>query len=333
MAAGVTAVTEEAGDRTAVPAAPAMSAVPEVPAVPAVPLSGMACMLLAVLCFSGMAVCVKLLGQDMPAHEKIFVRTAVTIPVLLWMLRARGLSPLGNNRRLLLARGLLGFTGMLAYFASLSALPLGNAVLLTHCSPVFAALFASRWLGERAGRAAWIASALCLLGVALVAQPEPHAPLLASAIAFGSAIINGATYTVVRASAKSEHHLVVVLALVLVSLPVTAVLCAFDWVWPTGPQWWLLAAMSLCSIAAQIFMTMGMQRETASRATNTFFLGVVLAMVWGQWLGDPPLTATVLCGAALIVGSIVALTLRTGSARRGTRTGTGTLDGPGARPA
>jgi len=270
-----------------------------------VPLSGMWCMALAVLCFSLMAVCVKLLGQGMPAHEKIFVRTAVTIPVLLWMLRGSGLSPLGNNRRLLLARGALGFVGMLAYFASLSALPLGNAILLTGCSPIFAALFAQRYLGERAGRAAWTASAICLLGVALVAHPEPAAPLAASLIAFASAIVNGATYTVVRATARTEHPLVVVLALVLVSLPVTAVMCAWHWVWPHGSQWWLLAGMTVASIAAQIFMTVGMQRETASRATSMFFLGVVLAMVWGQWLGDPPLTWTVLTGAALIVGSIV----------------------------
>jgi len=277
-------------------------------------LSGMACMALAVLLFSIMAVCVKLLGPEMPAHEKIFVRTAVTIPVLLWMLRVRGLSPLGNNRRLLLARGMLGFVGMLAYFASLAVLPLGNAILLTGCSPIFAALFAQRFLGERAGRAAWYASAVCLLGVALVVKPEPHAPLLASLIAFGSAIVNGATYTVVRATAKSEHHLVVVLALVLVSLPVTAVMCAFHWVMPVGNQWWLLAVMTVSSIAAQIFMTMGMQRETASRATNMFFLGVVLAMIWGQWLGDPPLTWIVLTGAALIVGSVLTLTLGRGRA-------------------
>jgi drug/metabolite transporter (DMT)-like permease len=280
-------------------------------------MSGLLCMALAVLCFSIMAVCVKLLGPGMPAHEKIFVRTLVTVPVILWMLRRQGLSPWGNNRGLLLARGALGFIGMLAYFASLAALPIGNAALLTGASPIFAAYFASRFLGERAGRAAVATTAVCMVGVALVARPEAHAPLLASAIALGSAVINGATYTVVRATARSEHHLVVVLALVLVSLPVTAVMCALAlvlpdpqawWVWPQGvEQWALLAGMTAASIAAQILMTLGMQRETASRATNMFFLGVVLALVWGQFLGDPPLEILDLAGAALIVGSIAAL--------------------------
>jgi drug/metabolite transporter (DMT)-like permease len=231
------------------------------------------------------------------------------------MIRRRGLSPWGNDRRLLLARGVMGCVSMLAWFAALAALPLGNATLLTHSSPVFATFFASRFLGERAGRAAWVASGACLCGVALIARPTPHASLLANGLALGSAVMNGGTYTVVRASAQRDHPLVVVLALVAISLPVTAVLSAVDWVTPTPRQWVLLAVMTVVSVAAQILMTMGMQRETASRATNMFFLGVVLSMLWGQlFLGDPALQVADWAGAALILGSILALTLRRGPA-------------------
>jgi drug/metabolite transporter (DMT)-like permease len=70
--------------------------------------------------------------------------------------------------------------------------------------------------------------------------------------------------------------------------------------------------MTLASIVAQIFMTMGIQRETASRATNVFFLGVVLAVIWGQVLGDPPLQPLDWAGALLICASIVALALARG---------------------
>lgn len=272
-------------------------------------LSGLWCMVLAVLCFSAMAVCVKLVGPRIPSSEKILLRSAATVPVLLWMIRRAGLSPRGTDRRLLLLRGSFGCAGMLAYFVSLAHLPLGNAVLLTHASPIFSAYFASRFLGERAGRAVWLASAVCLLGVALIARPTPYAPLLYTAIAFGSAAVNGATYTIVRASARSEHHLVVALSLPLVCLPVTAVITAFDWVTPDRHEWLLLALMTVTSIAAQIFMTMGIQRETAGRATNVFFLGVVLAVIWGQLLGDPPLQAWDWAGALLISASILALAL------------------------
>jgi drug/metabolite transporter (DMT)-like permease len=273
--------------------------------------AGVLFMVAAVLAFSAMVVCVKLVGRDVPEHQKILVRSAVVIPLLVWLIRRRGLSPWGHRPRLLLLRGALGFAGMWAYFFSATHLPLGNAVLLTHASPIFAAWFAERFLGERAGRGTWVASAVCLAGVALVARPTAHAPLGFSAIALLSAVGNGATYTVVRAATRHDHPLVVVFALTAVCAPVTAVMTAAGgWVAPDAGQWWLLAGMTLTSIVAQVLMTEGMARLPASRSTNVFFLGPVLAIAWGQLLGDPALAAWDWLGAALVVGGVLGLAWR-----------------------
>jgi len=281
---------------------------PVSPAVAPAPASGSLLMVGAVLCFSAMIVCVKLVGKEVPESEKILVRSAIVIPILLVMIRRRGLSPWGNRPGLLLARGSLGFLGMWAYFASATHLPLGNALLLTHVSPIPSALFAWWFLGERPGRGLWAASTACLLGVALIARPTSHAPLLASGIALLSAVGNGATYTVVRAATRLDHPLVVVFALTAVCAPASAVLVLLGgWVAPTPVQWWLLAGMTAASIVAQILMTMGMARLPASRATHFFFLGPVLALVWGPLLGDPALQPLDWLGAALVVGSVVGL--------------------------
>jgi len=280
------------------------------------PASGALCMLGAVVLFSAMIVCVKLVGREIPEHEKILIRSAVVIPLLVWMIRRRGLSPWGTRPGLLLARGALGFLGMWAYFASATRLPLGNALLLTHISPIPAALFAWWFLHEQPGRGLWAASAACVVGVVLIAQPTAHAPLFASGIALVSAIGNGATYTIVRAATRTDHPLVVVLALTAVCAPVTAIMVvAGGWVPPTPTQWWLLAGMTLASILAQILMTMGMARLPASRATNFFFLGPILALVWGPLLGDPPLTLTGWLGAALVLGGVISLAVANRPAR------------------
>ncbi len=275
-------------------------------------LNGLVCMVLAVAFFSLMNVCIKLLGSAMPAHETVFVRSAATIPVMLFLIRREGLSPLGtsrHSRRLLLLRGTFGSLGMLTYFACIANLPLGNAILLTQASPIFAAWFAARFLGERAGAPLVFASCVCVAGLAIVAKPSEHAPLLWSAVALSSCVLNGATYTIVRASSRQDHHLVVVLALPAVAAPICAVLTAFHFVVPDARQWLLLAGVTAASIVAQIFMTMGIQRETAGRATNMFFLGVILNLAWGQLLGDPPIHWHLLLGAALILTGVVAVAL------------------------
>jgi drug/metabolite transporter (DMT)-like permease len=266
-------------------------------------------MTLAVLCFSVMAVCVKLLGPAIPSHEKILVRSLASLPVLLWLMRRRGLSVRGRAPGLLFLRGLSGFLGMQAYFVSLAHLPMGNAVLLTHASPLASAWLAWRWLGERAGRAVWLASAACLAGVALVARPTPHVPLLFAAIALGSAAVNGASYTLVRAAAQRDHPLVVVLWLPLVCLPATLAMSLREWVAPDARQWALLAGMTASSLVAQVLMTVAFQRVPAGLATNVFFLAPVLALAWGQLLGDPALVPLDWAGAGLVLGSVVMLAL------------------------
>lgn len=283
---------------------------------------GIAFMVASVVCFSIMVVCVKLVGLPVPGeprvseHQMILVRSATVLPVLWWLIRRKGLSPWGVKPRLLVARGTLGFAGMWAYFLSATHLPLGNAVLLTHASPIFAAWFAQRWLGERAGRLTWLASALCLCGVGLVARPTEEAPLLWSAIALLSAVGNGATYTVVRAATRHDDPLVVVFALIAVCAPVTAVATLVTgWVAPSPEQWWLLAGMTLSSVVAQVLMTEGMARLPASRSTHVFFLGPVLAIAWGQALGDPALHALDWAGAALVVGGVLGLAWLKGRAQ------------------
>ncbi len=63
--------------------------------------------------FSIMSVLVKVAGQRLPTQQVVLARAAVGA-ILSWgALQARGVSPLGNNRRLLLVRGVLGYVALL----------------------------------------------------------------------------------------------------------------------------------------------------------------------------------------------------------------------------
>jgi drug/metabolite transporter (DMT)-like permease len=58
---------------------------------------------------------------------------------------------------------------------------------------------------------------------------------------------------------------------------------------------------------AQVYMTKGLQAETAVRATTTGYLQIVFAGAWGALLlGERP-SAWTLAGAAIIVASALVL--------------------------
>lgn len=268
------------------------------------PTRGLHFIVFAVLLFSLMAVCVKLLGTAIPTHEKILLRSIPTIAIVLWWLRSRGEDPRRVFERVPLLRGASGAIGLFAYYLSLTRLPMGNAVLLTNLSPVFAATFAFFFLREPIGRVLPIAGGLCLLGVAAISRPSADAPMLITSLALLGAASKGATYTLLRAGRK-HPPLILVLALPLVSAPIMLVASLFHWVWPDPRQWLLIAGMTATSIAAQVFLTVGMRREAAGPASTMFFLGVILAMAFGQLLGDPALTLWDVGGVALIAGGLL----------------------------
>jgi drug/metabolite transporter (DMT)-like permease len=81
-------------------------------------------------------------------------------------------------------------------------------------------------------------------------------------------------------------------------------------VWPTPREWLVLAGVGASTQLAQTYMTRGLQRERAARATAVGYLQLVFAAAWG-WLafGDRPRVWTV-AGAATIVAGTLALALR-----------------------
>jgi drug/metabolite transporter (DMT)-like permease len=102
----------------------------------------------------------------------------------------------------------------------------------------------------------------------------------------------------------------VTLYLPLVTVPATLPTALPGWVWPTAGEWLVLAGVGASTQLAQTYMTRGLQRERAARATAVGYLQLVFAALWG-WLafGDRP-GAWTAAGAATIVLGTLALALR-----------------------
>ena len=99
-------------------------------------------MLVGTLFFSAMSVFAKLAGERLPTMELVLARVVVTLVMCWWALRSLPISPLGNNKKLLLLRGFAGFMGLSCYFYAINHLPLADATVIQFCNPMLAALIA-----------------------------------------------------------------------------------------------------------------------------------------------------------------------------------------------
>jgi drug/metabolite transporter (DMT)-like permease len=80
-----------------------------------------------------------------------------------------------------------------------------------------------------------------------------------------------------------------------------------SFVTPHGAEWAVLAGVGISTFFGQLFLTLGLQRERAGRATTAGYLQVVFATLWGALVfGQVPGPVTLL-GAAIIVGCTLLL--------------------------
>ena len=273
---------------------------------------GMRHMLIASFFFSLMSIIVKLLGERLPSQQLVFARSIIPLILSYIALRRAGVSIWGKNQKMLILRGLIGFSSLSFWFYALTKLPLADAVMIQFTNPILAALFAAIWLGEKTSARTVVAAVLSMAGVILIAQPsflfgDQHAPGLGLAYlaAMLGAVGSASVYVIIRKLRNSDHELVVVFYFPLVGTPLSIPGMWQTALWPTPLEWLLLIGLGVCVQIAQVNMTKGLHRESASRATSVSYIQIVLAFVWGMLLFNEYPNAWGVAGALLITLSVL----------------------------
>lgn len=267
--------------------------------------------------FSTMGFVTKLLGQRVPAMEIVFARILVTFVLSFLALRRARVSPLGNDFRLLLARGVAGFTALSCYFFAVTRLPLADATVIQFTNPLLTAVLAALVLGERLDGRVAFGALLCALGIVLVARPSflfgtgTHLPPVHVAVALTGAFFSAVAYVVIRRIGATEHPAAVVFSFPLVGLPLSLPFAFVgSWVVPSPRELVLLLAVGVLAQLGQVELTKGLRLEPAGRATSVTYVQIVLAYVWGlAFLGESP-EASSLAGAFLVVSGTLVVALR-----------------------
>ena len=108
--------------------------------------------------------------------EIVLARSATSIMLTGVGLRIAGVNPLGNNRGLLLTRGLAGSLALLCFFEAGTRLPLASATVLQYTYPTFTAAAAWILLAEPLRRRIGLAVAVGWIGVDSVRVTRAHNP-------------------------------------------------------------------------------------------------------------------------------------------------------------
>jgi len=222
--------------------------------------------------------------------------------------------PLLRDLPLILTLGLLGITG---YHLSLNigelTVTAGSASLIIASAPVFTALLAWFFLGERFRAAGWLGVAISFIGVSLITlgegkllQLEPGALLVLLAAVLVSAY-NVLQKRFITRYRPLEFTTYVIWAGTIPLLPFLPSLIAAVRVAPiaaTGAALYLGVFPAAIAYALWVY---ALSRSPASRVASFLYLNPVLAiMIAWIWLGEIPTWLSFFGGTLSITGVILA---------------------------
>ncbi|MEB3298986.1 MAG: DMT family transporter [Candidatus Sericytochromatia bacterium] len=269
--------------------------------------SGLLLMLAAALAFAVMAAAGKQAGHDMPILAVAFWRSFGSFILLLpFAVVGRTAWRIADKKGLLL-RALSGTAAMGCYFWTLAHLPLAEALLWSHSSPVFTTLIAWWQLGERPRRRTLMGLALALAGIWGLLRPDLGTVGSASLVGLAGGGFAGLAYTQVRAL-RHEPTWGVVLGFMGVAsllLAPAAAHTAFRGV--PGSTWAWLVVAAVSATIAQGLMTAGYRRAPAGPAS----VAQMTAVLHAAWLGSCGFGESLVPGRwsaalALLVGCLLA---------------------------
>jgi drug/metabolite transporter (DMT)-like permease len=242
-------------------------------------------------------------------------RAIITFALSAWAVRRARVSPWGTpgKRKLLIVRGIVGFLALSAFYHSIVHLPLADATVIQYTNPVWTGLLAVPLLGERLRRREVISVVVSMAGVLVMMRPSilfgggTVLDPATVAIGLGGAMCTAMAYISVRKLGATEHPAVIVFYFSLISIVAALPTALPGALRPTLVECLVLLGMGVFTQLGQIAVTNGLRLERAGPATATAYLQIVFAGAWGiLFFAEIPDWGT-LAGAALIVGSTLAL--------------------------
>ncbi len=270
-------------------------------------------MLLAGLAFSTMYVLAKQLSHLGGFAVTGFRGLGTFVPTLGYLLY-KGIPLRGNRPKLLFLRAMTGSTSLVLFFVAIETLPITAAVAMRYLSPIFAVAFVAYLLKERVKRKQWLLFLLAFAGVVMVKGFDPRIATFGLLLVLASAVLDGATFTIIKKIGKSEHTMVLV-----AWFTGFATLVGFGgWAltfgnsaMPTEADWPKLASIGLVGLVGQYFMTTAMQTGRSSQVMPLKYVEAVFMLVLGSYfLGETYGWLTLVGIGCIVVANVGNLLVR-----------------------
>ncbi len=230
-------------------------------------------MAVSIAAFVLMMVSARQLTSHLTTVEILFLRSLGAIVILLVIWPRLGLEAYATHRlHLHVIRNVIHFSGQYAWVWGITLAPLAVVTAIEFTTPVWVALFAAAFLGERIAPHRWAAIAGGIAGVLVIVRPGASAFGPAALIVLSGAFCFAGSVMMAKTLLRTDRITALVFYMSLLQLPMGLVGSLFAWVWPVWSDAPWIAAIGASGLIAHYAMGKALSLGDASFVLPMDFL-------------------------------------------------------------
>jgi drug/metabolite transporter (DMT)-like permease len=199
-------------------------------------------------------------------------------------------------------RNAVHYAAQYGWFVALTLIPLAQVVAIEFTMPIWTALLAVAFLGERMNTWKALAVLLGLLGVGLIVRPAASGISAGQAIALAAAVGFAVSVTMTKSLTRSDGAVQIIFWMLIVQSIIGLAPAIAVWRWPSPGVWGWVVLIAFCGTFSHYCMTRAMRHADATVVVPMDFLRVPLTALAGWLVYAERIDALTVVGTALILG-------------------------------
>jgi drug/metabolite transporter (DMT)-like permease len=256
----------------------------------------------------GLMVIVAVAGRETLRELSVFqvmeLRSVIGFLMLYPLVHAAGgFAAMATSRPLPhLTRNLVHYAAQLGWFFALTLIPIAQVVSIEFTMPIWIAILAASFLGERMTAGKIAAIALGLIGVVVIVRPGTSTVEPGQLIALAAAVGFGVSVTLIKSLTRTETTLKIIFWMLVIQSAAGFIPALMLWQWPSAYVWIWIVVIAFCGTFSHYCMARALTYADATVVVPMDFLRVPLSATAGWLLYGEQLDAYTVVGAALILG-------------------------------
>ncbi len=254
------------------------------------------------LATTGMTVAGRELAREVSVFELMLLRslfaTAVLTPIVLLN---GGFAGRFTQLRLHGLRNAIHYSAQYLWFSALLLIPLAEVIAIEFTMPLWIAVLALPFLGERLSPPKIAALFLGFAGVVLIAKPFGASLAAGHAVALGAALLFAGSVTLTKYITRRDSPLTVIFLMFAMQSVIGLGPALATWSWPSAHGWLFAAVVASAGTVSHYCLSKAISLADATVVMPMDFLRLPLTALLGYLLYAEGLDGWSLAGGLLII--------------------------------